>query len=160
MASWLRFALVWLLVAALPVQSWAAATLMNCGPTHHRMSESASHLHRVTAHAAHGHGGLQGAHEVTPHSHDGSVAAPESIAVSVAPTDAGAASSGHHDSVQKLGKFKCSACASCCMGTALPTSVLSFGASVTRDTPAAAIPQAVGVFLTSGLDRPPRTLLA
>lgn len=65
-----------------------------------------------------------------------------------------------HDSVQKLGKFKCSACASCCMGTALPSAVLSFDAQVTRDTAESATPHAVGVFLTSGLERPPRNILA
>ena len=65
-----------------------------------------------------------------------------------------------HHSLQKLGKFKCSACASCCLGVALPSPVLSFYASVSSDTPVAGMPQAVAVFLTEGLERPPRTVLA
>lgn len=46
------------------------------------------------------------------------------------------------------------------MGTALPSTVLSFEPQVTRDTAESAMPRAVGVFLTSGLERPPRNILA
>ena len=157
MSSWFRTALMWLLVAALPVQSWAAATMANCGPIHHRMAvESAA------------------AHDVMPHSHDSGrdPMAPHSghthdqhghhgaTVVSDADVDSSHAPDADHHSLQNLGKFKCSACASCCLGLALPSPVLSFDASVSSDTPVAGMPQAVAVFLTGGLERPPQTILA
>ncbi|MBC7957043.1 MAG: hypothetical protein H7Y33_14380 [Cytophagales bacterium] len=158
MSSWVRSVFMWLLVAALPVQSWAAATMMNCGPSHHQRAESAQPHHPSTAarseggpsHAAHGHGGGHG------EQHGGAQAAVSDHS----PAEDAATPCEPHDSVQKLGKSKCSACASCCMATALPSAVLSFDAQITRDTAVPAMPHAIGLFLTSGLERPPRNILA
>lgn len=37
----LRTALMWVLLFALPFQGYAAATMLNCGPNHHRVSATA-----------------------------------------------------------------------------------------------------------------------
>jgi hypothetical protein len=151
MSLWFRNALMWLLVAALPVQAWAAATMVNCDPSHHQMAlesvaahEAVPHAHdsgddSMASHSGHAHG---------QHAHHGAAAVPDADV----DTD--------HHSLQKLGKLKCSACASCCLGVALPSPVLFFDAGVSSDTLVAGMPQAVAVFLTDGLERPPRTILA
>lgn len=77
-------------------------------------------------------------------------------------------SDGHADAAQvgtdagslSMGKFKCSACATCCLGMALPSSILTFDASVSSDTVEFGLPQGQVVFLTTVLERPPRTFLA
>nr|WP_316639745.1 hypothetical protein [uncultured Roseateles sp.] len=46
-----RIAVAWLLALALPVQGYAAQTMLLCGPAHHQQSAAAAHDH-----AAHGHG--------------------------------------------------------------------------------------------------------
>ncbi len=48
MSTLWRIALTWLLALALPVQGYAAQTMLLCGPAHHRSQAS-------EAHAAHGH---------------------------------------------------------------------------------------------------------
>jgi len=89
-----------------------------------------------------------------PHDHDAVAGASD------ADGDGSQPANTDHHSLQKLGKFKCSACASCCVGAALPSPVLSFDPSVSADTIVPDISQAVTVFLTGGLERPPRTILA
>lgn len=157
MSPWLRSVFVWLLVAALPVQSWAAATMMNCGPSHHQMAETMQ-PHQPSAPAQ-----PKGAPSQVAHGHcegHGDSGRASSVVPDHSPALDATTPGDPHDTVQKLGKFKCSACASCCMGTALPSTVLSFEPQVTRDTAESAMPRAVGVFLTSGLERPPRNILA
>ena len=157
MWSRIRTSLLWLLMAALPVQSWAVATMVNCGPNHHEMSaQSASHSgqsHAADEHeAAHGpdhHQDLEvGTHDLPD----------DSAASTSATSSTDAAGTDHHP--LKLGKFKCSACATCCLGLALPSPILTFDAAVSSDTIEPGIKEAAPVFLTTGLDRPPRTLPA
>jgi hypothetical protein len=130
------------------VQSWAAATMLNCGPTHHRMAGQAtaaaepSHSQAVDGHGAHsGHDASSHHHEVAFEGH----------------VDPGQADV---DQPLPLGKFKCSACASCCLGMALPSPILTIDASVSSDTVLPGMAQGHVVFLTAGLERPPRTLFA
>jgi hypothetical protein len=144
MWSRIRTVMMWLLMAALPVQSWAVATMVNCGPSHHRMAPSA-HEHSSHSHerVAAGH-----AHELDhDHDHDHGQHADE------APADT-------DPQPLSLGKFKCSACATCCLGMALPSAILTFDASVSSDTIEPGMPQGHAVFLTAGPERPPRTFLA
>jgi hypothetical protein len=60
---------------------------------------------------------------------------------------------------QRKHNGKCSACASCCLGVALPSATLSFQAIAPSGAPVAGMFHAAAVFLTDGLERPPRTLL-
>jgi hypothetical protein len=152
MSSWFRTAVMLLLVAALPVQGWAAATMLNCGPSHHQMAvESPAHDAVRHAHVSE-HDSME-SHSGHSHEHHATAG------LSKVDVDGDQPADNDHP-LQKLGKFKCSACASCCLSVALPSPVLSFDASVSSDTPVAGMPQAVAVFLTDGLERPPRTILA
>jgi hypothetical protein len=124
--------IVWLLAVALPAQGLAAATMRHCSPqrSHTTTSAQAGYQHPGAAHAQHHH-------------------------------DAGAAhdhgsTSDHHASV-KTPLQKCSACAACCIGAALPSSAQSVPEPLAAP---GARPEPVLVhaaFLTSGPDRPPRT---
>jgi hypothetical protein len=64
------------------------------------------------------------------------------------------------DTLHQLSKFKCSACAACCVAVALPSPPLTFDSPALANVFASALPRAVAIFLTDGLERPPRVLLA
>ena len=138
MWSRIRTVLIWLVVAALPVQGWAAASMINCGPAHHRMA-AATHPHPDDAmageHAGHAHHAASMSHASGDHPQFGS------------------------DELGKLGNFKCSGCASCCAAAALPSTVIRLDALAATDFVAPRIPSTVPVFLTDGPDRPPRIFL-
>jgi hypothetical protein len=154
MRSRIRTVMMWLLIAALPVQSWAVATMVNCSPSHHRMAASASN---GVDHQAHGHdGALMPGHDHASHHH---VAVSDSHADEVAPSDAAEPGNDAKPPLS-LAKFKCSACATCCLGMALPSSMVTFDASVSSDTVEPGMPHGHVVFLTAGLERPPRSILA
>ena len=94
-------ALTWLLIVALPVQAMAANVMIHCGPQHGgadaNHSKSADHHHADGVSHSHGPGSSETARQAHAH---------------VGPADAGA---------PDLTDFaKCSACASCCVGAALP----------------------------------------
>ena len=138
---------MWLLLLALPLQGWAAASMLNCGPSHHRMAGA-------TAPAAVHEGHHQGA---AAH-HHGDAGPGEVDSTAGAPTAAGELGS-HHDLTQ-LGKFKCSACAVCSTAAALPVTVLAFEAAPSTGFVAPPLPDATVVFQTGGPERPPRSFLA
>jgi hypothetical protein len=148
MGSRIRTVMMCLLLAALPVQSWAVATMVNCGPTHHRMSaamDTGAHVHDEESHEPHG-------HDHASHHHDTATS-----------DQADRVDQGQADPDPKtasMGKFKCSACATCCLGMALPSPLLTFDASVSSETVQLGMPQGHVVFLTAGLERPPRSILA
>ena len=64
-----------------------------------------------------------------------------------------------HD-LDKLTKFKCSACAACCLGAALPTAAIAIVFIPPAATLAVFVSASHVDFLSGGLDRPPRLLLA
>jgi hypothetical protein len=131
---------MWLLVAALPLQGWAAATMIHCGPGHHRVVGAAPQVHDHSHH----HGAALAAQDVATSDVDG--------------VDHNSLSDPHR--LQKLGTDKCSACAACCTTAVLPATVLTFDPVALTDFVAPILPQAVAVFLTDGPERPPRTHLA
>lgn len=140
MVSRVRTALMWLLLLALPLQGFAAATMVNCGPNHHRMASA------VTAEMpdTHEHAGAGQHHhsmEATADHHD-------------AASNGSDAPSVHH--IDKLMKFKCSACAACCMGAAMPTAAVTIKAFPPAMAPDSIVPTAHVGFVTDGPDRPPR----
>ena len=140
-----RSVLMWLLLIALPVQGFAAATMLNCGPNHHRMWEASVGTQVGSSeHAAH------------DHQHPKDVADPDEVAVVGDHADGG--SSLNH--LSKLSKFKCSACAACCMGVALPPSPLAFLSFPPASAPTPNVSAPHVDFVSNGLDRPPRLFLA
>ena len=143
MSFFCRAALAWLLMFSLPLQGYAAATMLNCGPNHHQMWAAAA-----TATVSH-HDSGEARHE-HHHAHTTADDPAPDASVDVSGDDA----SVHH--LNKLSKFKCSACAACCVGAALPTSsleFLSFPPAIARDC---LVPAAHVGFFTDGPDRPPR----
>src|SRR5687768_7286812 len=106
----LRNLVIALIAVALPLQGYAAVAMVACGPVHARAA-GASHGHGATDHAQHDHA----AHDHAAHGHpadDGSAAAASHAAHGHPGSDGGAASAAHHD-------VGCSACASCCSGSAV-----------------------------------------
>jgi hypothetical protein len=134
----LRTVLLWILMTALPLQGWAAAAMLHCGPSHQRMDVTApeSGDHHDAAGSDHGH-----------LADLGEVAASESH---------GKASHGS----PSLAKFKCSACAACCLGLALPSMAPAFEPLERASTLVPPASSAPVVFLTGGQERPPRPFLA
>jgi hypothetical protein len=141
----LRLAFASVLAIALPLQGVTAATMMVCGMAQHRphSTDVSEHAHHVES------GGTEG------HSHHAASEAPDH------------ASHGHASGETSDGKSlsskdaqKCSACASCCVGVAVPVEPLSFAPVRLPDQFAALVPSSVAAFVTEGPERPPRLLLA
>ena len=136
--------MMWLLLIALPLQGFAAATMVHCGPNHHRMLTTA-----IGEHGAAG-GHMASAAHAHPH---------EMVHADHHPTATPSGAGNDAPSVQeldKLMKFKCSACAACCMGAALPTAALTFEPFPPLMTPDSFVPATHVGFVTDGPDRPPR----
>jgi hypothetical protein len=121
-------ALIWVLIAAIPLQGVAAAAMIHCGTHHDSTSEPTQAGDERHDHASASYHAMSDT--------DGTVSAVD------------------HD-----GEPKCSACAACCIGLALPS---SFSALLP------VLPSVVahcGVFTSApdvvitGPERPPRTLL-
>ena len=144
-----RCFIMWLLVLALPVQGFAASTMLLCGAGHHGMVQAAG--------GGHGH---------TSHMH---MAGQDSSAGLESYTDGDTAeSSAAHDGAvlsplatkhAKAVEGKCTACAACCTVAFLPVSVIAFRAPApSRVYPVVELTAHVG-YVAAGLDRPPRFLL-
>jgi hypothetical protein len=134
MSQLVRSLFVWLLVLALPVQGWAAATMASCGQHHGAASHAAADGHAghdARAHDAHGH----------------------------APADADDADLGDAEPAH-ASAHSCSACAACCSEGARPSPVLTVPAGAAAPTVFAALQPTVGVFAADGPERPPRQACA
>ena len=151
MIASVRILVVWLLTLALPVQGFAAATMLHCAGGHHDSAAA------VTAgghdHASHMHASEAVGEMPSMDSHDGPAPSASSAEIDKASSPAAT----NHPKVV-LGK--CSACAVCCAAAYLPTAVLGFSPSVPAEMPATFESQAPAVFFTDGPDRPPRLFLA
>lgn len=126
---------MWLLLLALPLQGFAAATLRHCGSGQHQRPAAVAAGPAATHHAAAGHAQAQ-AHHAT----------------------AGAPTAQHQHAAGKaaLATTKCSACAACCMGVALPAAAPALVAVAPAMPPAGPVATRHVDFLADGLDRPPR----
>lgn len=146
--------LLWLLVAALPVQGMAAVIKSNCGQTHPAISVTDSvgdsaatqHLHDVHDHRASSHSNAQ----VDLH-----ISASQLQAADVGEANTTDLQSGHHCAAY------CSACVACCMGGVAPPHTFSL-VSLPDSVAVVAVPSAVSYlgFIPPSLDRPPKTLSA
>lgn len=137
-----RSTVMWLLLLALPLQGFAAATMLNCGPNHHQMWEASI----ATPALSHEHSGAG------DHHHPMASAVPDQTSASGAPGDDGSPV----QQLTQLSKFKCSACAACCMGAALPATALTFQSPPPATAPDFSVLASHVGFLTDGPDRPPR----
>jgi hypothetical protein len=122
-----------LLALALPAQGLANAAMLHCGSSHERMHTTQVAPQTADHHAHHG-----AAADHAEHAGHGPVAP---------------------DKLTDLGQYKCSSCASCCAGMALPSAVPQLVVPEPGATVFAADAPGVVVFATDGPDRPPRSLL-
>ena len=135
-----KFLMIWFLLLAVPMQGYAAATMLNCGSTHrHEMLALDAAAHQQDA-ATHAHAAQH---------HD---AAPEATATDTVTPDG---YSGKHD------KTSCSACAACCVAAAVIPSGLSWTPPYSRsESPFAVLAVSFSGYIPAGLERPPRFILA
>lgn len=132
-----------LLVLALPLQGYAAGTMLLCGPLHQgtMTAQSApSAAHRAAA-PAHGAG-----HDHSPHMATAQGSSTDTADTGSTPTTKGYA--------------KCSLCAACCAVVALPSAPPVMGSDPATTHYVAAATATPAGFLTGGIDRPPRPDLA
>jgi hypothetical protein len=142
----LKTLLLWLLIAALPVQGMAAVMKASCGPAHHGAMPTVTTVneHHHDQHASHEH-----------EHHDHAIAHSDSTASgSAMTTDQSSAGHQHENS-------SCSACAACCAGAVAPPSALLL-APVHGSSEAVLISPAplVTGHIPDGLERPPRHISA
>lgn len=138
--------LLWLLVAVIPVQGLAAGMMVTCGPNHEGMGQMSDHQQ----HEAHA-GVLE--QEIGTGSGDAAAMQEGEESLPGVPE-------APERSLSELAKVKCSACAACCVASAIATTVFSFDARVPMNLPTPFSMSTAPVFLTGGLERPPRLFLA
>lgn len=141
----LKTLLVWLLVAALPMQGLAATIMVGCGPSHHLQAAQESH----TAGSAAQGGGLHHRENFSPLAVAGIDAH--------GPLDRSDAAGKDFD----LGQYSCSACAVCTVGTAITSNIhlLVFPSLLSSAPAVRVIDQEIG-FIQGALERPPRAVIA
>lgn len=127
MSKFWRIALAWLLAMALPMQGYAAQTMLLCGPAHHQIPTAA-----VQVMTGHDHAGMAHA--------EAEMSQPADQASPAATKHAG----------------KCSLCASCCNAVALMAQVVSVAVAPPDLPEIATVATAHDRVLVGGLDRPPR----
>ncbi len=145
MQVWLKLLIVWFTALALPVQGMAGVTMTHCGSSHERMGatmEATQHRHADhDAGSAHHHA-ADTAGVATPAGHD-----------TVTPAKA------QTGKLSDLAQHKCSSCASCCAGSALPSAMPRLPQANAAAVAFADESVTVDAFASDGPDRPPRTHL-
>jgi hypothetical protein len=126
--------LLWLLLAALPLQGIAAAVQTSCGPMAH-------------------HGATEVVLQAQSHHHEGDgLADSATVAVAKATSDS--------SDIKQKSSF-CSACAACCVGAAAPPSGVAPTSAYNSSLPAVVTPSPlVTGFIPAGLERPPKRITA
>ena len=137
--KFIKLLAAWILVFALPMQGFAAATMVNCEKSHSHEAKSLTENHNHAMHSGHDEGTI---YEAT-HEH-------------VADT-----TSNHDTHHSSSSKHACTHCGSvCCSSTAivatLPIVASHFDNSKT--TPTYSAPQFTS-FVSAGIERPPRSIL-
>ena len=133
MSRFLKTFLLWLLLAALPLQGIAAAAQTSCGPMAH-------------------HGAADSVPQAQLHHHDGHGAA-DSV-------KAAAKSTGDPTDLKHKSSI-CGACATCCVGAVAPPTVSAFTPVYSSSLPVIVSPSSlVTGFIPAGLERPPKRITA
>lgn len=145
--------LICLLMAALPLQGFAAVLKSFCGPAHHQVMQvakvAAPHRHVVAAAGHHGH----------QHGHpDGHQRAVVQADHTVQPVDLAAAASENGKSASAKSAY-CSACAAGCVGAVAPPTAL-LAPSDLREPSRLILPASpvLSGVVPAGLERPPKIL--
>lgn len=139
----LKTLLLWLLIAALPLQGLAAVIQASCGPAHHdgsKISALTNQYHHDS--------------EMAP-DHHGAAATHHYASELPATSDHTSAPEKHQSSV-------CSACAACCVGAVAlisPPSIFIPAHTSSELVVISTSPLVTG-FIPAGLERPPKHILA
>jgi hypothetical protein len=141
----LKTFLLWLLIAALPLQGVAAVVKASCGQRHHSAfmaaGHASGHAHEDGA-AHHGHGDM---HETMSAADD-------------EPPNVG--NDSPSDSAKQV-HTACSACAACCVGAVAPPSSVALTSTFDKVSTALTPPASSFTgFIPPGLERPPKSLSA
>jgi len=147
----IRLALTWLLALALPLQGYAAVSMLLCGPNHHgqQVLLTDGHDHADGNDTAH--------HDLVGDAADGAVTG----ASAATPVD-GMPGDGSIDGA-KAGKpltGKCSVCASCCSAAAIVSILMLPDIVAAAPVYSLARLEPHAGFTPGGLERPPRLILA
>ncbi|MDO9198118.1 hypothetical protein [Rhodoferax sp.] len=145
-----RFLLTCLLLVALPLQGFAAATMLVCGVHHESLYGAATQVIATQEKVQHLHGDHPSGHHETP-----AASAQQAGAGEVAQAQTGSGVPSH----EAADKFKCNACGPCCLGAALTTEVVL---DVAPRVQAADFPDLTSHHLSpalGGLDRPPQQFI-
>jgi hypothetical protein len=127
----IKTAVLWLLLAIMPVQGVAFAAMMVCGPDHHAAGNKTD--------AGHDHTGATHQHQKSP---AGTLAD----------------NTHHHDG---QGQTKCAACMPCCGAASMVTPTLMLSMSLPGDNhPVSFNSASFPHYSSDGPDRPPRIVLA
>lgn len=156
-----RTLIVWVMVVAMPIQTFAAPTMRFCGPSHERM------MHRLgpeappqaSHHAFHGgHPAAAGDHGRHPHAGPAYAADPGDSGTPQAEPDHD--TDGRPGLVPQHDDFSCSACASCCSVLALPPHLAGLAAAGPVHPAGRAPVTPIASHPPDGPERPPRSILA
>lgn len=147
----LKTFLLWLMIAALPLQGMAAVVKASCGPRHHAMPPVAMAMmehHHAAAGDAHDH--------TSAHQH---TSAQDHTSAATSTLEPQALDDLVHAKSPK--SSHCSACAFCCTGSAAPPTTLSLMQAPVH-VEAIDLPSAVSFtgFIPAGPERPPRLVSA
>lgn len=138
----LKTLLLWLLLAALPLQGVAAAINMACGPMEH-------------------HGLTEMTMPVQSHHHAGEAMGMSDIDAPDASLELSSTVSPDKSFSDKHKHSTCSACATCCVGAVAPPSVAVMTSTYTSSLPSVVTPAPlVTGFIPAGLERPPKRITA
>ena len=145
MNKFIKILAVWILVFALPVQGFAAATMMNCEQSHSHEAKSVAEGHSHAMHSGHDEGV---SHEAAVH---------EDVADAA---DAADNHATHHSSSTKHACSHCGTCTVCCTSTAIVGSSLRVPAQFDdRKVNLAYTAAQFTSFISAGIERPPRFIL-
>ena len=162
MGKMLTSVMIWLVAIAVPAQGIAAATMMHCGMGPHRAQATQSkvealpdaHLVAPVEHAAHGH---------VSHPDPDAATASETVQNTSSPDASGTArpDKGAGDvKAAKTASQKCSVCASCGAGLALPSTAVILPTIGPAHEVTALSPREAASVVVDGPERPPRILRA
>jgi len=139
----LKIFLLWLLMAALPLQGFAAAMQISCGLRDRHGSAGTA----TPAQAHHHDGGAFVSHHHRPGTDNAAAHSP-------APADKSFAAKQHAES-------SCSYCAACCVGATAPPSLAVLTPAYSDSLPVVvSLTPLVTGFIPAGLERPPKRITA
>jgi hypothetical protein len=151
MQGLVRVILAAVLTLAIPLQGLAASTLALCAAGH--VAAAAAPVEGM----AHGHGSRLAAQDDAHHgvrSHGDRQHAAVAAQVDTSPSEA------THADAAPASKAKCSVCASCGAAAAIPSAGLVLDSAAPTEYFGPTASSSPPAFLTAGLDRPPRPVLA